>query len=81
MVSPSKHRNLKPQFIYLFIHSFIHHKRTHYNLQAIEMKVESLIVINNAYDRHRKNSALISSLFRNCRIAFFLNILSGSREN
>ena len=52
----------------LFIfYSFIRHKHNHYNsyLQAIDMKVESSIVMNNAYDRQRKDYALISSLFRN----------------
>ena len=36
------------------------------------MKVKSSIVINDAYDRHRKDFALISNLFRNFYIESLL---------
>ena len=50
--------------MYLFIYSFaIRHKHKHYNLQAIEMKVESSIDINNVHGRHRKDFALISQTY------------------
>ena len=49
-------------FYFIHFYLFICHKHNHNNLQAIEMKVESLIAINNVHGRHIKDINIIKPI-------------------
>ena len=59
--------NGTPVTLILVYFLFIRHKHNRFNLPAIEMKVESSTVINNAYDTHRKYFSLFIFIIANCK--------------